>query len=76
MGPASEALEMGARAFPLGHPRTVAIDKHPLITAPNIGEVKIANKPNATLLFPGLLLTGCCSLMLKSVMNRRRRIEQ
>ncbi len=34
MGPAAEALELGARAFPIMQPRATAADPHPLIEPP------------------------------------------
>lgn len=34
MGPASQALELAARAFPVGQPRPTVTDEHPLLRAP------------------------------------------
>ncbi|MCI0416326.1 nitrous oxide reductase family maturation protein NosD [bacterium] len=67
MGPASEALEMAARTFPLGRPRTVAIDKRPLLRPSEISGIAAVNSASAGLWFPGLLLTACCWITINKI---------
>jgi nitrous oxidase accessory protein len=67
MGPASEALEMAARAFPVGRPRTVAIDKHPLLSPVEIDGARQASSPNIGLWLPGLVITAGCWITLNKV---------
>jgi nitrous oxidase accessory protein len=69
MGPASEALEMAGRAFPLGRPRIVAIDHHPLLKPPKIDGTTVKTSAIMALWFPGLMLTASCWITLKKALK-------
>jgi nitrous oxidase accessory protein len=67
MGPASEALEMAARAFPLGRPRLVAMDQHPLMRPAAIHGAQESSSPNTSLWLTGIVLLGSCWVAVKKV---------
>lgn len=73
MGPASAALEMAARVFPLGKPRLVALDEHPVMSRPEIDGFPIANSPRAELWFSGFLVTAGCWITLNKVRHGMKR---
>lgn len=69
MGPASEALEMASRAFPLGRPRVVAIDHHPLLNPSEIDGMSKQKHMSAKLWLPGLMLVAGCWFTLNKVLK-------
>lgn len=58
LGPAAEALEMGARAFPVVRPEAMLIDEHPLIRAPAIRGAPDRSRPR-----PGLAVAGAAAVL-------------
>ena len=69
MSPAAEALEMGARAFPIVKPDPALVDEHPLMEPP-----PIAGAPAAPPARPGLVLGGLAALGLSlAALGRARR---
>ncbi|MCP3918368.1 MAG: nitrous oxide reductase family maturation protein NosD [bacterium] len=56
MGPASEALETAARAFPIVQPRPVLTDEHPLVRPPSGLAPELATRRQPGLVAAGLLV--------------------
>jgi nitrous oxidase accessory protein len=66
MGPAAEALELAARAFPIVKPQPAAVDEHPLLRAPALSAG--AARPRRT---PLLLVGGLCVMAAAAYTVRR-----
>ena len=66
LGPAAEALEMGARAFPIVRPAAMLVDEHPLIRAPSI-----PGAPDRMRSRPGLAVAGAVAILCGLLAIRR-----
>ncbi len=78
MSPASEALDLAARAFPLFEPRQKIRDEQPLVTAPAAPVVRgLPAAPRRENLLVATLLLAIAGLILSNVaMARRRRTQR
>lgn len=64
MGPAAEALEMAARAFPIVQPETLVTDEHPLLAPPEALGRAPASSGRPALAGAGLLALGAAATAL------------
>ena len=70
MGPAAEALELAARAFPIVKPQPAATDEHPLLRAPALAGVPAGSRRT-----PLLVLGGALTMAAAGYTIRRARGE-
>ena len=58
MGPAAEALELGARAFPIVKPQPAAVDEHPLLRPPALEGEQLGPRRTPLLVVGGVLVAA------------------
>ena len=64
-GPAAEALEMAARAFPVVKPATVVTDPHPLVRPPSAIGRPPEGEPRPWLVIGGVAALSCVGWMVR-----------
>jgi nitrous oxidase accessory protein len=67
MGPAAEALELAARAFPIVKPQPAAVDEHPMVRPPAFQGEQASRRRTPVLLVAGVLLVGAAVFTMRRV---------